>query len=67
MFLTVNSAHDSNGQLRVIEDVYPTANSKSPSKNVKATLQGSGTWVNGRVLVQVDDKRQVTVFVLKSS
>ena len=45
----------------MIEKLYPTANNKNPGVNVKATLQGSGTWVDGKVLVQVDDKRQVSI------
>ena len=51
--------HDRSGSLKVIENVYPTATNRSPRTIVKATLQGSGTWVDGKVLVQVDDKRQV--------
>jgi len=49
------------GSLKVIENVYPTASNKNPQQNVKATLQGSGTWVDGTVLVEVDDKRQLTL------
>ena len=47
------------GSLKVIENIYPTLSNKNPQQNVKATLQGSGTWVDGKVLVEVDDKRQV--------
>ena len=53
------------GSLKVIENIYPTASNKNPQQNVKATLQGSGTWVDGKVLVEVDDKRQVRVEILR--
>ncbi|XP_065067687.1 MAM and LDL-receptor class A domain-containing protein 1-like isoform X2 [Rhopilema esculentum] len=49
------------GSIKIVEDIYPSTSSKTPGQNVKATLQGSGTWVNGKVLVQVDDKRQLSI------
>eukprot|EP00112_Aurelia_sp_Birch-Aquarium-sp1_P020846 Seg5464.1 transcript_id=Seg5464.1/GoldUCD/mRNA.D3Y31 product="MAM and LDL-receptor class A domain-containing protein 2" protein_id=Seg5464.1/GoldUCD/D3Y31 len=49
------------GSLKIIEVVYPTATNKRPSSVNRGTFQGSGTWVSGRVLVQVDDKRQLVL------
>merc|ERR1711872_1080893 len=50
-----------NGSLKFIEVIYPTLNNKNPRPQDKGTFSGSGSWVNGKVQVQVDNKRMLVI------